>query len=178
MKKGNLKRLGYSNYTEYLYSNHWKLKKSLFLSSSLSTKINGKPVCFSCKSDNKIHTHHITYDRLGNEDLSDLVYLCEKCHSIAHKIAKLPDQKLSTAHLKIKNFLEIKIKQRNSKKLDSINQSMARINLWKLNPRIPLTRKEKKLIIKLQRKSNRPHLNSRKLNYTKSQKNLLLVKNT
>ena len=31
-----------------------------------------------------LHTHHLTYKRLGNEDPQDLVLLCSKCHSKEH----------------------------------------------------------------------------------------------
>ena len=33
----------------------------------------------------KYHIHHKTYARFGHEDLDDLMFLCEPCHSKLHR---------------------------------------------------------------------------------------------
>ncbi len=61
-------------YRDYLKSNLWKDKRRQVL-----TRANGK--CERCKSiilDPDVH--HLTYERVGNERLDDLVVLCFPCH--------------------------------------------------------------------------------------------------
>lgn len=68
-------------YSEYLQTEHWKklrlepLRRSGFR-------------CSLCYTNAKLHVHHRTYERLGREYLSDLIALCEDCHSKFHD--KLP----------------------------------------------------------------------------------------
>ena len=40
--------------------------------------------CQLCNAAGELHVHHRTYDRLGNEDLSDLTVLCKHCHAKFH----------------------------------------------------------------------------------------------
>lgn len=40
--------------------------------------------CAQCGSPINLNVHHITYDRLGCEDMEDLVTLCKKCHEHLH----------------------------------------------------------------------------------------------
>lgn len=40
--------------------------------------------CESCGSSHNLHLHHITYERLTQELISDLVILCEECHQRQH----------------------------------------------------------------------------------------------
>ena len=35
-------------------------------------------------SEHKLHVHHLTYDRVGQEADSDLLVLCFQCHQKAH----------------------------------------------------------------------------------------------
>ena len=43
--------------------------------------------CQLCsKKDIKLHVHHNTYERIGNEDMNDLIVLCEDCHKKFHNI--------------------------------------------------------------------------------------------
>jgi hypothetical protein len=46
----------------------------------------------------RVHLHHRTYDRLGCEDLRDLIPLCEACHSATHEWQKRNGGGLWTAH--------------------------------------------------------------------------------
>jgi len=44
-------------------------------------------MCFICEilSDGHfLHVHHLTYKRVGRENLSDLVTLCKRCHTDIH----------------------------------------------------------------------------------------------
>ncbi|MCF6331040.1 MAG: HNH endonuclease [Sulfurimonas sp.] len=62
----------------YLQSEDWhELKQKL-------KSLQGNKCCL-CKSKNNLNVHHITYERLGNEELSDLRLLCRKCHIRQHE---------------------------------------------------------------------------------------------
>lgn len=43
--------------------------------------------CVLCKSKENTVCHHLTYSRLYNEDINDLITLCSKCHARIHKIS-------------------------------------------------------------------------------------------
>ena len=62
---------------QYLQSNEWKVLKQ--------TKLNQADYkCELCSSPYNLHLHHLTYERLGNEYLSDLSILCSECHQRQH----------------------------------------------------------------------------------------------
>ena len=43
--------------------------------------------CQLCsKTDAELHVHHNTYERIGDEDMNDLIVLCESCHKKFHNI--------------------------------------------------------------------------------------------
>ena len=44
--------------------------------------------CVVCGSTETLQPHHLTYDRLYHEEISDLITLCRRCHSIYHAIDK------------------------------------------------------------------------------------------
>lgn len=44
--------------------------------------------CHKCGSNKKLHFHHLTYDRLFKELLTDGVTLCSNCHLSGHKARK------------------------------------------------------------------------------------------
>lgn len=65
-------------YLEYLNSKEWKNKKSKVIN-------RAKAFCEGCGETNKpLEVHHLTYDRIGDELLTDLVAFCPDCHSKAH----------------------------------------------------------------------------------------------
>ena len=66
-------------YTAYLHSKHWKKVRSIALQNA-----GYKCQACSCK-DTILDVHHNSYDRLGNEDPSDLIVLCRSCHSKVHE---------------------------------------------------------------------------------------------
>lgn len=68
--------VGYKN---YLKSKHWMMKKKEYSKEY-------ERVCSCCGGKENLHLHHLTYDRIGNEPLTDLVYLCKECHTKLHKI--------------------------------------------------------------------------------------------
>jgi 5-methylcytosine-specific restriction endonuclease McrA len=72
----NLDRWTTTRYHAYLQSSEWK---------SLVSKVKSRDrVCQLTGSSDNLEVHHITYDRLGNEDLSDLVLLSRSAHQFVH----------------------------------------------------------------------------------------------
>ena len=66
-----------NNKKEYMSSVAWQLKREMVLA-------RDKHSCRSCTSLDRLEVHHITYQRLGNEKLSDLVTVCRDCHQKIH----------------------------------------------------------------------------------------------
>lgn len=77
-----LKKLGHETYDQYISSAHWiKFKEEV-----LDTLFyNG---CIACDYP-LFDFHHLTYRRLGNECLSDVIPLCKRCHDAVHKVSLL-----------------------------------------------------------------------------------------
>lgn len=74
-KHENYERLGYFVYIE---SDRWKIKRD-----QATNRVKNK--CEECGSPYDLQVHHLTYARLGNENLKDLKVLCRDCHIIAHE---------------------------------------------------------------------------------------------
>lgn len=68
-------------YKEYLQSDAWKAKRKAVL-------IRDQLRCQLCGHEKNLHVHHVTYDRIYNEDLEDLITLCSDCHGGLHKKTK------------------------------------------------------------------------------------------
>lgn len=64
---------------EYLKSEHWKSTREWAI------RATGYR-CQFCGSGIRLHVHHNNYNNLGNEGLSDIKVLCEKCHKIFHGV--------------------------------------------------------------------------------------------
>jgi hypothetical protein len=64
-------------YNTYLKSPQWHQKRDLVLQ-----RANG--VCEGCELEPAIQVHHLTYVRVGDELLFDLVAVCTDCHQKAH----------------------------------------------------------------------------------------------
>lgn len=64
-------------YAEYLKTDHWKrIKEWMYKTFPYECKCCGKRSILT--------VHHLTYVRVGNEKLTDLVYLCDHCHKQVH----------------------------------------------------------------------------------------------
>jgi DNA-binding Lrp family transcriptional regulator len=75
----------------YLRSPHWRAVRERYKSK--------RPwVCGVCPRTNRLHLHHLTYERLGRERLSDLIPLCRTHHMRAHR-REANGAPLRTAHL-------------------------------------------------------------------------------
>lgn len=69
----------YWYYNIYLKSWHWKIKRWMKLTQGRFYNF-GKVVCEKCGSQERIIVHHVTYERLWHERLSDLQRICWRCH--------------------------------------------------------------------------------------------------
>lgn len=69
-------------YRNYLHSKKWRNKKR-----DLAIEYGGK-FCAVCLTKKNIDTHHLTYNRLGKERMSDLLFLCHDHHFQYHQMAK------------------------------------------------------------------------------------------
>lgn len=83
---GRLVRIGFKRYQEYLASEHWKKTKDAWYASK---NFHGQ-VCsaYGCSKTFHLSLHHKTYARLGQEQLSDLVLVCDEHHKQIHKLEK------------------------------------------------------------------------------------------
>ena len=65
------------DYHDYLQSNEWKRRRKIALKFW-----NHK--CSLCNGGKNLDVHHRTYERLGKENLNDLIVLCRSCHKLFH----------------------------------------------------------------------------------------------
>jgi hypothetical protein len=72
-----IQRLKSLPYSEYLNTPHWRKVRD-----SILERDAGK--CKLCNSDQQLHVHHRTYQRLGEEIPEDLITLCASCHRTFH----------------------------------------------------------------------------------------------
>lgn len=66
-----------SRYEVYLLSEHWREVKRRYRASDLPQD------CYACGAA-QVDLHHVTYVRLGHEELTDLVPLCRDHHDRVH----------------------------------------------------------------------------------------------
>lgn len=64
-------------YNIYLRSEHWRTLRLLALE-------RDKWVCQFCKAEPATEVHHLTYNNLGSESLSELISYCRVCHGKVH----------------------------------------------------------------------------------------------
>ena len=70
--------IGKTDYKAYLETRHWNKKRHEAIKFH-----EGK--CSECGMDRYLQVHHLNYDSLGNEAMSDLLVLCRDCHSLLHE---------------------------------------------------------------------------------------------
>lgn len=66
-------------YADHIASSRWRATRKRFLATC-----NGK--CEGCGSTAGLHVHHATYRRFGDERVSDLRLVCQKCHAAIHQL--------------------------------------------------------------------------------------------
>jgi len=101
-----LRELGYSDYAEYLRSDHWR--------SLRRERLIGSRSCEVCRRDGdsfQLYVHHSTYARLGQEALEDLLVVCKQCHDDIHQLEGTRDMwndrvSLENAHVELRHWIE------------------------------------------------------------------------
>lgn len=70
-----------TKYQEYLKSGEWKYLRDKKLKQANYT-------CDGCGEQYRaLEVHHLTYERIGEELLTDLVVFCPQCHKKAHGLS-------------------------------------------------------------------------------------------
>jgi len=67
-------------YRKYLQSDQWRAKRRLVL------EFMGYQ-CVKCRktlTESTANIHHVSYERVRNETLDDLIPLCRECHKLEH----------------------------------------------------------------------------------------------
>jgi hypothetical protein len=72
--------LNKAEYHRYLASREWALLKQ-------SVRERSHGTCERCRRRPHDHTHHVTYEPIGQERLDDLLGVCEPCHMFLSGIA-------------------------------------------------------------------------------------------
>ena len=65
------------DYTEYMQSDEWKRKRTRI-------RRRARGWCERCGVNRRYAIHHLTYERLGCEELGDLLAVCQGCHDFLH----------------------------------------------------------------------------------------------
>lgn len=79
----------WNTYEEYLASREWREKRTWILEcaghvcSVCGTRLS---VCLKCEfvHQPQLEVHHVSYERVGNEDANDVEVLCYVCHRLKH----------------------------------------------------------------------------------------------
>lgn len=74
-----LQKFGYRDYCTYLRSAHWHSVKARY-------RVSDQPQDCICGEAEAIQLHHMTYERVGEELLTDLTPLCPTCHAMIHTL--------------------------------------------------------------------------------------------
>jgi HNH endonuclease len=67
-------------YEEYLKSSAWRQKRHW-------ARLKARGKCQRCGEllvEKEVHTHHLTYERVGHERPEDLQVICKACHEFIH----------------------------------------------------------------------------------------------
>lgn len=105
-----IRELGYKNWNAYCRSNKWVRRKARYW------KTHEKK-CWICGSEEAVHLHHVSYERIGRERDEDLLPLCRKHHRGLHTHMKHYRARLETAHLKYAEHLKNPKKSRRRKRV-------------------------------------------------------------
>lgn len=89
-------------YQDYLDSEAWKFRRLKRISIA-----GGR--CEACGSARKLHVHHLTYERIFNEEMADLLVLCEEHHAQAERLIAdgAISRKGNTTHIAVRTVLLI-----------------------------------------------------------------------
>lgn len=81
LRRSKLISLGFDDYSAYLRSPHWLSTRAAYWESD-------QPKECICGELTGLQLHHMTYERVGAELLSDLTPLCGSCHTMIHVLER------------------------------------------------------------------------------------------
>lgn len=100
-------------YKAYLISPEWRGLRAVVIA------MRGYK-CERCPGTKPLEVHHITYDRIYNEDTDDLEVLCKPCHDKEHgKVKKIKKKRKKLKKKKgftINGWVSLSEKQKNKKR--------------------------------------------------------------
>lgn len=87
-----------ANYDRYINSGAWEERKIAYYAKH-------ERKCTGCGATEDVDLHHHTYERLGAELDTDLVPVCESCHTTIHRFHEEQGGSLSAATFDALRFL-------------------------------------------------------------------------
>ncbi len=63
-------------------------------------KISGNASCYLCGSNDNLHRHHVDWIHSNNE-LSNIIIVCKRCHTELHKVGLLDVEELESLRKKV-----------------------------------------------------------------------------
>lgn len=113
-----------ASYPQYINTQHWRNIKKAY-------KYSHEYKCQHCGDTSPgLHLHHLTYERIGNERMSDLMYLCELCHAVVHARPKKKSHKPKRGKVipkQRKPFKPVKKKKRQQEKTPGMMKKLYKI---------------------------------------------------
>jgi len=79
-----------ATYERHMASPHWRARRDAYF------KLHPY-VCHGCGTDEALHLHHVTYERMGTERDADLMPLCQSCHALVHEYHRIVGGNLCAA---------------------------------------------------------------------------------
>lgn len=104
-------------YEEYLQTPEWRKKRELALQ-------RDNNCCRVCNSDERLHVHHRTYVRRGNEDMEDLTTLCEECHERFHRKTNQTEPRIDQRYQR-REFIEKVRKVTKEDRISGVNRLLS-----------------------------------------------------
>jgi len=77
------------NYQAYIRSGQWQQKAYKYKKKIAKQRKDKRATCRLCSSFGPLDVHHLTYARLGNELMGDLLGLCRSCHTLVHDLSRV-----------------------------------------------------------------------------------------
>ncbi len=72
----------------------WYLSTPAWRKRSRLCKVRAHGICQHCHKRKATQAHHLTYERVFDEDPNDLVALCDKCHRALHWLKPANDNQI------------------------------------------------------------------------------------
>lgn len=88
-----MQRFSKEQYKEYIQSEEWRHKRQMIAYIHHYKCAKCGKICTDKFNLNGFEVHHKTYANFMHEKVSDLTFLCQRCHRIIHKF-KYQKQKL------------------------------------------------------------------------------------